>query len=144
VLALRVLGSGPVLWVLHAVRPNRAFVERTLERAVYDPACIEPADRERTISRALDPAAARAFVAVYAGAVGELIRMRAAHARFRAWTRRTAIVWGREDRFIPVRGLAAARAVYPHADVLAIERCGHCPHVEFPEAVVARMRAAGA
>jgi pimeloyl-ACP methyl ester carboxylesterase len=143
VLALRVLASGPVLRLLRTIRPSRAFVSRTLDRAVYDPASIDAADRERILSRSLDPATARAFVAVYAGALNELIHMRSLHARFRAWQKPTTIVWGREDRFIAASGLAAARAVFPHAHTLTIERCGHCPHVEVPDTVVARMRSIG-
>jgi len=50
-------------------------------------------------------------------------------------------VWGRNDRFIPVRALAGARAVYPNARVLEIDRCGHCPSIEYPARVAAAMRA---
>jgi pimeloyl-ACP methyl ester carboxylesterase len=143
VLALRIMGSGPVLGVLRSIKPSRAFVANTLDRAVEDPAAIDPADRDRLLERALDPAVARSFLAVYAGAMNEMVHMKALHARFAAWTKPTLLVWGERDRFIPVRALGTARAVYPQADVLRIERCGHCPSVEYADLVVGRMRAAG-
>ncbi len=143
VLALRIMGSGPVLRVLRSIKPSRAFVASTLDRAVHDPASIDPADRNRLLERSLDPAVARSFLAVYAGAMNEMVHMKALHARFAAWTKPMLLVWGEQDRFIPVRALATARTVYPQADVLAIDRCGHCPSVEYPGLVIARMRAAG-
>ncbi len=143
VLALRIMGSGPVLGVLRAIKPSRAFVASALEKAVEDPASIDPEDRNRVLERALEPAVARSFLAVYAGAMNEMVHMKALHARFSAWTKPTLLVWGDRDRFIPVRALDTARVVYPQADTLRIERCGHCPNVEYPGLVVARMRAAG-
>jgi pimeloyl-ACP methyl ester carboxylesterase len=143
-LVLRVMGSRPVTALMGAVKPSRGFVIRTLETAVDDPRTIPDAHRERAVELAADPALTRAFLGVYAGAMKEMIHMRELHARFAAWRGPTLIAWGRRDRFIPIRALAAARAVYPGADVLEIERCGHCPNLEAPGLVAARMRALGA
>jgi monooxygenase len=143
-LALRVLGSGPVVGLMSAIKPSRGFVIRTLENAVHDPNSIPPDVKERAVELAANPAIARAFARVYAGAMHEMLHMRELHERLGAWTGPTLLVWGRQDRFIPFRALATTRGVYPRADVLEIDSCGHCPNVEYPKLVAARMRANGA
>jgi pimeloyl-ACP methyl ester carboxylesterase len=42
------------------------------------------------------------------------------------------IVWGREDRVLPVRHLDELRGVLPRAEVHVIERCGHIAMAERP------------
>jgi pimeloyl-ACP methyl ester carboxylesterase len=80
---------------------------------------------------------------VYSGAMHDLLRMRPLHARLTTYRGPALLVWGRQDRYVPVRGLASAEDVYPQAGVLQIDRCGHCPALEYPELVAARMRAGG-
>jgi pimeloyl-ACP methyl ester carboxylesterase len=140
-LVLRVLGSRPVTGLMGALKPSPAFVRRTLENAVFSPASIPPEDMTRALELGCNRAAARAFASVYAGALHEMVHMKALHARLAAWRGPTLLVWGRNDRFIPVRALAGARAVYPNARVLEIDRCGHCPSIEYPARVAAAMRA---
>lgn len=45
---------------------------------------------------------------------------------------RTLVVWGREDRVIPVRHLEAARAI-PDVRTHVFDACGHVPHFEQSE-----------
>jgi pimeloyl-ACP methyl ester carboxylesterase len=143
-LALRVAGSRPITALFRRIRPSPRFVRRTLERAVFDPRSVSEEQYARAEELGSDPAVTRAFVRVYAGAMQELLNMRALHERFARYRGPALIVWGRQDRYVPVRALGATRRVYPHADVLEIDRCGHCPSVEYPELVAARMRACGA
>ena len=120
------------------------MVRHALELAVYDPASI-PADvHERAYALSRDPAVSQAFFRIYAGAAKDLMRIKALHARFARWRGPTLIVWGKHDRYIPIRALKETRRVYPKADVLEIERCGHCPNVEFPQLVAERLLANGA
>jgi pimeloyl-ACP methyl ester carboxylesterase len=142
-LVLRILGSRPVTGLMGAFKPSPSFVRRTLEGAVFSPASIPPEDMARALELGCNRTAARAFASVYAGAMHEMLHMRQLHARLAAWRGPALLIWGRQDRFIPVRALAGARAVYPDAEVLEIERCGHCPSIEYPERVVAAMRALG-
>ena len=141
-LALRVAGSRPVAWLFQHLKPSRAFIESTLDQSVYDPASIGRAFRERAYELSRDPALTRAFARIYAGAMQEFIHMRALHRTFAAWCGPSVLIWGKQDRYVPFAGLAQARAVYPQAAVLAIDRCGHCPAVEYPELVARALRAA--
>ncbi|HXJ82255.1 MAG TPA: alpha/beta hydrolase [Candidatus Methylomirabilis sp.] len=54
----------------------------------------------------------------------------------------TLLLWGAEDRFVsPGYYGAAYRDAIPGARLQTIDRAGHFPHLETPEALVARVRA---
>jgi pimeloyl-ACP methyl ester carboxylesterase len=49
-------------------------------------------------------------------------------------TNPTLIVWGREDRIVPVGCGEQYRRLLPHATLSVFERCGHLPPIEEPDA----------
>ena len=49
------------------------------------------------------------------------------------------VVWGREDAVLPIGHLQGAKGVFPQAEVQIIERCGHLPMVERPDAFLAAL-----
>jgi pimeloyl-ACP methyl ester carboxylesterase len=142
-IVLRVAGSGPVSWLFRTIKPSPKFIESTLDQSVYDPRSVSREVRARAIELSQDPALTRAFARVYSGAMQEMLHMRALHRFFATWNGPTLLVWGKDDRYVPFAGLAQARIVYPRAAVLAIERCGHCPAIEYPELVARALRAIG-
>lgn len=142
-IVLRVAGSRPVAWLFRNLRPSRGFIESTLDQSVYDPSSLSRAIRDRAFELARDPALTRAFARIYSGAMRELLHMRELHRRLGSRQSATLLVWGEQDRYVPIAGLAEARLVYPHARVLSIDRCGHCPAVEYPGLVARALRASG-
>ena len=48
-------------------------------------------------------------------------------------TNRTLIVWGREDRIVPVECGEQYRRLLPAATLTVLERCGHLPPIEQPD-----------
>jgi pimeloyl-ACP methyl ester carboxylesterase len=48
---------------------------------------------------------------------------------------RTLLVWGREDRIVPLVCGEQYRRLLPAATLTVLERCGHLPPIEQPEAV---------
>ena len=62
------------------------------------------------------------------------------------WTKRASrfrgpvlAIWGREDAVLPLHHLDDAKDVFPQAEARIIERCGHLPMVEQPEAFLAAL-----
>ena len=53
-------------------------------------------------------------------------------------TNPTLIVWGREDRIVPLECAEQYRRALPNARVTVLERCGHLPPIEQPD-VFARL-----
>jgi pimeloyl-ACP methyl ester carboxylesterase len=143
-LLLRIMGSRPATWLLKAIRPTRGFVRSTLRTAVFDPASIPEDVYARAYELSQDPRMTRAFALVYAGAMHEFLHLARLHARLAEWKGPTVLVWGRQDRYIPIAALETARRVFPQASVTVFERCGHCPPVEYPEKVARLLLQAGA
>ncbi|GAC1444273.1 MAG: alpha/beta fold hydrolase [Vulcanimicrobiaceae bacterium] len=141
-LFFKIAGSRPVRALLGKLRPSPKFVRRTFARAAHDATTIPQDYFERAVALTRDPALLHAFADVYGHAMHAFVRLRELHRRLGGYDGPTLLVWGREDRFVPVDGLAAARAVYPHARTLVIERCGHCPSIEAPSVLAAAIRAA--
>ncbi len=141
-LVLKMMGSRPVRMLMRKVRPSPKFVRQTFRNAVYDQTTIPDDYFDRAVELASDPAMLRSFTDVYANAMTQFIRLKTLHARLAAYRGPTLVVWGREDRFVPVKGLEAAREVYPHATTLVIERCGHCPNIEYPTVLAGAIRSA--
>ena len=46
------------------------------------------------------------------------------------------IVWGRQDRILPVAFADVYRKLLPKADISIVENCGHLPHAEKPDELV--------
>jgi pimeloyl-ACP methyl ester carboxylesterase len=49
-------------------------------------------------------------------------------------TNPTLVVWGREDRIVPVECGEQYRRALPNASLTVLERCGHLPPIEHPDA----------
>src|SRR5207249_9433615 len=49
-------------------------------------------------------------------------------------TNPTLIIWGREDRVVPVEGGEQYRRGLPNSTLTVLERCGHLPPIEQPDA----------
>jgi 4,5:9,10-diseco-3-hydroxy-5,9,17-trioxoandrosta-1(10),2-diene-4-oate hydrolase len=45
----------------------------------------------------------------------------------------TLIVWGKQDRVVPVKHAAVAHARIPQARLHLFDNCGHTPQLEFPD-----------
>jgi pimeloyl-ACP methyl ester carboxylesterase len=43
------------------------------------------------------------------------------------------VVWGRQDKFLPISHLATFLELMPQAESVIMERCGHVPMIEFPK-----------
>ena len=46
------------------------------------------------------------------------------------------ILWGRQDRILPVAFVDVYRKLLPKAEISILENCGHLPHAEKPDAFV--------
>jgi pimeloyl-ACP methyl ester carboxylesterase len=120
--------------------PLRRFLVRTALREVfYDDSLVTPQEVEEYVAPFWRPgalASARSLAAspgwTDASAFDALV------ARVRA---PTLVVWGREDRWIPVADADRFVAAIPGARQQILERCGHMPQEERPDEVVALLNA---
>ncbi len=135
-----VLGSAPAQWLLQR-RPSRGFIDRILRDSVVDPRTIDPSIHERAFALSQEPAMRRAFARVYAAAMREFADSQGITAQLRAWKGPTLILWGREDRYVPMRGMRDTKAVYPAAESVIFEHAGHVVMADKPAECGAALRA---
>ena len=107
-----------------------------LKRLVYDPKVITPEFARLYYELFFQPGAIRAFtgilraIATLRGArPGILEPIRVGLGTI---TAPTLILWGRQDRILPVSQVQDAAGSIPGARLHILERCGHMPNVEVP------------
>lgn len=108
----------------------------TLKLAMHDPAHVTPALLELTNRYATAPGSDRSFVRTLQSGVGVFgSKDRKGVARIAARLDRPAlVVWGRQDRVFPPAYAYRALALLPQSTLCLIDRCGHYPQWERPEA----------
>ena len=84
------------------------------------------------------PTAARALRAM---SLGMALRPRGATAPalLQQLKRPLLLIWGQQDRFVPLSVTRKIHAYRPNTDLVVIDACGHCPHDERPDQIVAVM-----
>lgn len=115
----------------------RLATERSLRTAFFDPSHVTRERLDEYTAPSLRPGAAEAVVALArqpdptAGGFDALLgRVRAP----------SLVVWGREDRWLPVADAERFAAALPTAEVVVLDRCGHMPQEERPEDLARLMR----
>ena len=109
-----------------ALRPP--FVRRSLERSVFDRAVVTDELVDAYVARLAVEGAVDAYRGLTAPVRGPVPQVDLTALRLP-----TMIIWGSQDRLLPLLwGERAANAI-PGAQLVVIERCGHLPMEEQPE-----------
>ncbi|HQR36954.1 MAG TPA: alpha/beta fold hydrolase [Blastocatellia bacterium] len=115
-------------------RPSRGMVRYFLERAVSDRTLISDEIVTAAIARASSPEARRSALEILRALV--TVRgvredvVRSVVDNLDRIATPTLVVWGRQDRLLPVAHAAIAARGIPNASVRIFEDCGHAPHIE--------------
>ncbi|TPG46516.1 alpha/beta fold hydrolase [Sphingomonas glacialis] len=117
-------------------RPTPFNNALTLKLAMCDPVQVTPDLLELTNRFARVPRSERSFVRTLQTGVGLFgSKDCASVARIaERLDRPTLVVWGRQDRVFPPLYAERAAALLPRSSLCLIDRCGHYPHWEQPEA----------
>jgi len=133
----------PVLGEILTI-PTKWSVQYFFEKAVADPGSVPEDFIDLYWGYARAPGARRAFLTVLRslctvrGARKDLLDT--VHARLSSLTVPVLIIWGRDDRLLPVHHADAARSLLPGADIIILDRCGHMPQFECPLVCNERMK----
>ena len=138
--ALYALASGIARGSL-AAGAARAAAGRFARAAVHDPRAWQPGDVERLAAQAGDPRVRAVFAGIYAAGLRALFRRRHLAGACGRFTGPVWCGWGAHDRFLPLQGLDAVRAVYPQCESLVLTESAHLPMIEEPARVAAAVEA---
>jgi pimeloyl-ACP methyl ester carboxylesterase len=128
--------SIPVLGELLS-RPSHWGTAWLLKQIAYDPALIIDDIVELYYQLATLPGAQRSFLSTLRVGVnffGQRPRFtRPIVDNLSKITCPTLIIWGQQDRIIPVEHAQVAKDGIPNAELQILDPCGHMPHFERPE-----------
>lgn len=126
------LEEAPVInWMLMAPADMPAYVFRDAEGAAAKAMFAIPEDKE-------EGALARTRLTWAMGSTGKFIWPipdKGLRKRMHRISAPTLLVWGREDRLVPLAYAETFAKKLPQARIEVVDQTGHAPHLEQPEAV---------
>jgi 4,5:9,10-diseco-3-hydroxy-5,9,17-trioxoandrosta-1(10),2-diene-4-oate hydrolase len=123
------LAALPIIGELLKTAPTRLVVAEALRLMVHDPALITDDMYSTACEISGLPGLKRSFLRM----LRAMARDASATDALAAAAFPTLIVWGRQDRVLPVSYAHAAAQTLPHAELRVLDRCGHMPQLERPE-----------
>ena len=124
---LRVAGQKPVARLLEALPLRRPLVTLALHQIFHDDRLVTRERIDEYVAPLLRPGAVAAAQALLAS--GDDLGLPGLVAQVRA---PTLVLWGREDKWVPVAQADRFVAAIPLSRKVVIERCGHMPQEERP------------
>ncbi len=142
------LPTVPILGEL-LTRPNRRGLRMLWSLAVHDPKLVTDELIEDKFLLASLPGAQAAFLRTLRGFVGiggfKRHQVEEIQAAMISMKQPTLVIWGREDRLLPVDHARILQAKLPSQNQIIFDACGHAPMIEKPgefnKAVVDFLRA---
>jgi pimeloyl-ACP methyl ester carboxylesterase len=124
----------PVIDLLAYLVPSRVAAKRVLHQAYYDPGKITEAQIKGYATPLSAPGARHALVQTAKQLIppnlDELVK------KYKQIRVPTLIIWGRQDRIIPLKVGELLDQDIPTSTLKIIEECGHAPHEEKPEETI--------
>lgn len=128
-LVLRI-GRWPLLGPLVLALPGRGVTSRLLKATYADPRKVSPADVDQYYAPVAEPEYGRALRGVLREFRFDGLADRLEHV-----AAPTLVLWGEQDRLIPIALGRALAAGIPHAAFLSVPRAGHSVQEEAPDEV---------
>lgn len=127
------IAQTPVLKEITRVIPTRGIYESALKLSFFDPAFVTPdmIDRYWELNRGpgVRDATRKRFATPWSELVAEANKIESA---LPAMTTRTLILWGREDKLVPVAAAEVFKNKIPGAQLIVYDKVGHIPQEEVP------------
>jgi pimeloyl-ACP methyl ester carboxylesterase len=127
------LAAAPVVGEL-LTRPSRFGLRMLWKLAFYNPAFVTDAVVEDKFNFASLPGAQAAFLKTlrsflaFGGFPAEQVA--ALHSAMPSIQAPALVLWGKQDRLLPVRQADTLKRLLPNVEVKLYDRCGHAPMVE--------------
>jgi pimeloyl-ACP methyl ester carboxylesterase len=120
--------------------PNPPGTGKIWRAAFANPSLATKALVAEKVALAKMPGAGKAFLKALRSMLGlggfKAEAMQNTHNKARQVKTPTLVIWGRQDRFLPISHLDTLTKLMPHAIALVMERCGHVPMIECPKEFV--------
>jgi pimeloyl-ACP methyl ester carboxylesterase len=128
--------SIPVIGEL-LIRPDLKSTAQTWKKIVYDPALVTPELTEMACGIISQPGAKKALLATIRAGIGlggqRTILVNNILSRLETIKVPTLVIWGKEDKIIPVAHAQITKEKIPGARLEIFDHCGHMPQLEHPD-----------
>jgi pimeloyl-ACP methyl ester carboxylesterase len=118
------------------IRPSPKATERLWKKIVYDPALVTPELVKMSYGYAGSPGARKALLATLRAGTnlcGQRAKLtKPLLEKLGTITAPALVVWGKNDRIIPLAHAQVAANKIPGARLQIFDRCGHMPQYEYP------------
>ena len=125
------LTYAPILTLARTCGLLRLATWRTFRRCFHDRSKIPP--ELATVARAALETPNAAYAYHYSAQNLIPPDIATFHQRFGDITCPTLVLWGQQDRILPVRSAQLFAAALPCAGLHIFPNCGHAPHLEYPD-----------
>jgi pimeloyl-ACP methyl ester carboxylesterase len=130
-LILRLVGWAPVATAIDALPVRRWVLTRALHQVLHDPTLVTPERVEEYLAPLARPGATEAVRSLLTHEPGFGLPALVSEVRVP-----TLIVWGRNDRWVPLADADRFAAAIPGSRKVVLEECGHVPQEERPAEIV--------
>jgi pimeloyl-ACP methyl ester carboxylesterase len=113
------------------------LLRRGLNQVFHDPSLVTAERYDEYLAPLVRPGALASMRSLLLTRANERARVREAAGRVKA---RTLVVWGRNDRWVPVEQADRYLAAIPGACKVVLEDCGHLPQEERPQELLGLLR----
>jgi pimeloyl-ACP methyl ester carboxylesterase len=118
-------------------RPSREGIARMMKEMVYDPALITDESVEQFYQMASLPGWQKYYLSTLRG-MGNILGPRTEIVKsildnLASITAPTLIIWGQQDRILPVADAYVAHEKIPNTELKIFDCCGHVPQFEHPD-----------
>jgi len=134
---LRLANTAPGGAVFERLPVRRRMVRLSLRQVFHDPALVTEERFDEYLAPLQRPGATASILSLLASRAGDPGQVAAAAARVSV---PTLVIWGKQDRWIPVEHADRFLAAIPGARKVVLDPCGHLPQEERPGDVVPLLR----
>jgi pimeloyl-ACP methyl ester carboxylesterase len=130
------MGSIPFLGEI-LTAPNQMGTGKIWRSAFADPKYATKEMIAEKVALAKLPGAGKAFLKCLRDMLGlggfKSEVLADTHGKIKRIKAPTLVIWGRQDKFLPISHLSTFLKLMPTAESVILERCGHVPMIEFPK-----------
>ncbi len=120
--------------ILYKMVSKPSFVKKTMQSVYYDPAHITEEHLNQNLEMVKSKENFDAMMSLNRDFKYLDLKRTKVRARLKEMKTPTLVIWGANDKFIPVKYAKVVQREIPNARLVLIPECGHVPMVEKPQA----------
>jgi pimeloyl-ACP methyl ester carboxylesterase len=119
--------------LLVSIPRNRALTRALYSTAFFNSQAVDEETVDELVKRGSNPLSKIAARRAFAKYFDFCRRLEPFHEALSGLDSAVLAIWGSDDRLFRAADAAVVRRVLPEARIELVDRCGHCPQIEYPD-----------